>query len=97
MLSLLNFLESLLIIFFPIFFCYHSIRNVSTIKMNTIGGYKMTTKEKIEFIKQVTPHSDSEVEKIIKGMSDTSINRWYEIEKYRIDQELEEAVLTIYC
>ncbi|AAO81873.1 hypothetical protein EF_2140 [Enterococcus faecalis V583] len=58
---------------------------------------KMTTKEKIEFIKQVTPHSDSEVEKIIKGMSDTSINRWYEIEKYRIDQELEEAVLTIYC
>ena len=30
-------------------------------------------------------------------MSDTSINRWYEIEKYRIDQELEEAVLTIYC
>ncbi|NSR82572.1 hypothetical protein HRF92_10715 [Enterococcus faecalis] len=65
--------------------------------MNTIGGYKMTTKEKIEFIKQVTPHSDSEVEKIIKGMSDTSINRWYEIEKYRIDQELEEAMLTIYC
>lgn len=62
-----------------------------------LGGYKMTTKEKIEFIKQVTPHSDSEVEKIIKGMSDTSINRWYEIEKYRIDQELEEAVLTIYC
>ncbi|EMW5451936.1 hypothetical protein QA5_00525 [Enterococcus faecalis EnGen0083] len=57
----------------------------------------MTTKEKIEFIKQVTLHSDSEVEKIIKGMSDTSINRWYEIEKYRIDQELEEAVLTIYC
>ncbi|UYY05823.1 hypothetical protein OLM08_00365 (plasmid) [Enterococcus faecalis] len=56
----------------------------------------MTIKEKIEFIKQVTPHSDSEVEKIIKGMSDTSINR-YEVEKYRIDQELEEAVLTIYC
>lgn len=56
----------------------------------------MTTKEKIEFIKQVTPHSDLEVENIVKGMSDNSINRWYELEKYRIDQELEEAVLAIY-
>ncbi|WP_181429404.1 hypothetical protein [Enterococcus plantarum] len=55
----------------------------------------MTREEKIEFIINSSPHSEQEVLALAKGMNDESLERWYQIEAWSVDRQLEKAMIDI--